>query len=174
MSAAAVACLSGAIAASTAVFAVVDAVVLRPLPFAHARRLVAVWGVNPARDTVKRGFSWPDVRDIAHGVRTLDGVAAMSNAPDGLTLTSGSEPVRIPSRMVSGNFFDVLGVRASVGRTLSADDDRPGSPASVTISDALWRQRFGADPGVTGRAVTLDGRPFRITGVARRGFAYPP
>jgi putative ABC transport system permease protein len=174
LSAAAVACLSGAIAASTAVFAVVDAVVVRPLPFAHARRLVAVWGVDPSRDTVKRPFSWPDIRDISRSVRTLDGVAAMSNAPDGLTLTGSGDPVRIPARIVSGNFFEVLGVGAAVGRTLSADDDRAESPAAVTISDALWRQRFGSDPDVTSRAVTIDGRPFRITGVAPRGFAYPP
>src|SRR5262245_33486210 len=145
LSAAAVACLSGAIAASTAVYAVVDAVVVRPLPFAHARRLVAVWGVHPSRDTVKRPFSWPDIRDISRSVRTLDGVAAMSNAPHGLTLTGRGDPVRIPARIVSGNFFEVLGVGAALGRTLSADDERAGAPPAVTISDALWRQLFGAD-----------------------------
>src|SRR5262249_15471420 len=145
-----------------------------PLPFAHARRLVAVWGVHPSRDTVKRPFSWPDIRDISLSVRTLDGVAAISNAPHGLTLTGSGDPVRIPTRIVSGNFFEGLGGGAARGRTLSADDERPEAAAAVTISDALWRQRFGADPDVTSRAVTLDGRPFRITGVAPRGFAYPP
>jgi hypothetical protein len=69
------------------VFAIVNSVVLRPLPFQHAERLVAIWGVNPSRETVKRGFSWPDTIDLSRATRSLDGVAAMANAPSGMTLT---------------------------------------------------------------------------------------
>src|SRR5262245_26256893 len=170
----AVLCLAGAIGVATATFAIVNSVVLRPLPFQHAARLVAIWGVNPARDTVKRGFSWPDTIDVARATRTLDGVAAMANAPGGMTLTGRGEPLQIPTRIVTGRFFDVLGVPPAVGRTLTADDDVPGSQPAVTISDTLWRERFDADPAIAGRAITLDGRGFIVAGVAPRGFAYPP
>jgi hypothetical protein len=76
-----------ALGTATAVFAIVNSVVLRPLPFQHAERLVAIWGVNPSRDTVKRGCSWPDTIDLSRATRSLDGVAAMANAPSGMTLT---------------------------------------------------------------------------------------
>ena len=118
-------CLAVAIGTATAVFAIVNGLVLRPLPFQHATRLVAIWGVNPARDTVKRGFSWPDTIDLARAVRSLDGVAAMANAPAGMTLTGRGDPAQIPMQVVSGNFFDVLGVPASLGRTLTPKDDVP-------------------------------------------------
>jgi hypothetical protein len=116
----AVVCLAAAIGTATAVFAIVNGVVLRPLPFQHATRLVAIWGVNPGRDTVKRGFSWPDTIDLGRAVRTLDGVAAMANAPSGMTLNGRGDPAQIPMWIVSGNFFEVLGVPASFGRTLRA------------------------------------------------------
>ncbi len=167
-------CLAVAIGTATAVFAIVNGLVLRPLPFQHATRLVAIWGVNPARDSVKRGFSWPDTIDLARAVRSLDGVAAMANAPAGMTLTGRGDPVQIPMHVVSGNFFDVLGVPASLGRTLTPKDDVPNSPPAVTISHALWRQRFGSDPAIAGQSLTLDGRAFTVTGVAPAGFAYPP
>jgi predicted permease len=174
MLACAVVCLAGSIAAATAVFAIVNSVVLRPLPFQHASRLVAIWGVNPARDTVKRGFSWPDTIDLSHATRSLDGVAAMANAPAGMTLTGRGDPAQIPMWVVSGNFFDVLGVPAALGRTLTAEHDVPNSPPAVTISHALWQERFGSDPSIVGQTLTLDGRGFVVTGVAPRGFAYPP
>jgi putative ABC transport system permease protein len=174
MFACAVVCLAGAIGTATAVFAIVNSVVLRPLPFQHASRLVAIWGVNPARDTVKRGFSWPDTIDLSRATRSLDGVAAMSNAPAGMTLTGRGDPVQIPMWIVSGSFFEVLGVPAALGRTLTPQDDVPNSAASVTISHALWRQRFGSDPSIVGQSLTLDGRAFIVTGVAPPSFAYPP
>lgn len=147
----AVVCFAGAIGVATSVFAVVNGVVLRPLPFQHAARLVAIWGVNPARDTVRRGFSWPDTIDVQRATRSLDGVAAMSNAPGGMTLTGQGEPVQIPTRIVSGRFFEVLGVAAAIGRSLTADHDTPGSQPAVTIGDGLWRDRFNADPAIVGR-----------------------
>jgi predicted permease len=174
MFACAVVCLAGAIGTATAVFAIVNAVVLRPLPFQHADRLVAIWGVNPARDTVKRGFSWPDTQDLSRATRSLDGVAALANAPAGMTLTGRGDPAQIPMWVVSGNFFEVLGVPATLGRTLGVEHDVPGSQPAVTISHALWQERFGSDPSLVGQALTLDGRTFIVTGVAPRGFAYPP
>lgn len=170
----AVICLAGALGTATAVFAVVNDVVLRPLPFAHAPRLVAIWGVSPGRDTVKRGFSWPDTGDLGRAVRRLDGVAAMANAPAGMTLTGRGEPAQIPMRIVSGNFFEVLGVQPALGRMLTTGDDVPKSQKSVVISHGLWRQRFGSAPSVVGASLTLDGESFVVSGLAPRGFAYPP
>ena len=174
MFACAVVCLAGTIGAATAVFAIVNGVVLRPLSFQHADRLVAIWGVSPGRDTVKRGFSWPDTLDLSRMVRSLDGVAAMANAPAGMTLTGRGEPVQIPMWIVSGNFFEVLGVPATIGRTLTVAEDVPNSQPAVTIGHALWRDRFGGDPAIVGQTLTLDGRSFIVSGVAPRGFAYPP
>jgi predicted permease len=174
MFACAVVCLAGAIGTATAVFAIVNAVVLRPLPFRHADRLVAIWGVNPARDTVKRGFSWPDTQDLSRATRSLDGVAALANAPAGMTLTGRGDPAQIPMWVVSGNFFDVLGVPAMLGRTLSVENDVSRSQPAVTISHALWQERFGSDPSIVGQTLTLDGRAFIVSGVTPRGFAYPP
>jgi hypothetical protein len=147
----AVTCLAAALGTATAEFAIVNGVVLRLLPFQHAERLVAIWGVNPGRDTVKRGFSWPDTVDLARAVRTLDGVAAMTNAPAGMTLTGRGERAQIPIWIVSGNFFEVLGVPAALGQTLTSADDVPRSQPAVTISHALWIQRFGADPTIAGQ-----------------------
>jgi putative ABC transport system permease protein len=88
-------------------------------------------------------------------VRNLDGVAAMANAPAGMTLTGRGEPVQIPMWIVSGNFFDVLGVSAALGRTLTSAEDVPNSQSAVTISHALWRDRFGADPSIVGQTLTI-------------------
>jgi len=173
ISAAAILCLAGAIGAATAVFTIVNGVMLRPLPFANAGRLLAIWGADPARDNVLRGFSWLDAKDLAEQGHVLDALAVMENTNGGMTLTGRGEPVQIPSRTVSGNFFDVLGVTAAFGRALTPADDDPASAAVVVLSDGLWRQRFGADPRIVGAALTLDGRPYLVAGVMPRPFAYP-
>lgn len=173
MSSAAIVCLAGAIGAATAIFSIVDGVVLRALPFANADRLVAIWGVDPGRDTVLRGFSWLDAQDIAQQNRSLEAVAVMENANGGMTLTGRGDPAQLPSRTVSGNFFDVLGVRAAMGRPLTARDDDVASAPVVVLSDALWRERFGSDPSIVGTALTLDGHPFIVVGVMPRSFSYP-
>jgi hypothetical protein len=173
MSAAAIVCLASAIAAATAVFTIVDGVVLRALPFRHAARLVAIWGADPGRDSVLRGFSWLDAHDLASNNRVLEGLAVMANVKGGVTLTGRGEPAQIPGRTVSGNFFTILGVTAALGRTLDPSDDRSGSPPVVMLSDAVWRQRFGADPAIVGAPLTLDGRVFLVAGIAPRDFSYP-
>ena len=173
VSSAAIVCLAGAIGAATAVFSIVDAVVIRSLPFENADRLVAIWGVDPGRDTVLRGFSWLDAQDIAQQNRSLEAVAVVENANSGMTLTGRGDPAQLPSRTVSGNFFAVLGVRAAMGRALTARDDDVASAPVVVLSDALWRQRFGSDPSIVGAALTLDGRPFTVVGVMPRSFSYP-
>src|SRR5262249_35492057 len=96
-----------------------------------------------------------------------------ANVNSGLTLTGRGDPAQIPSRTVSGNFFDVLGVSMALGRALRPDDDREGSPAVVVLSDALWRQRFGADPSIVGAPLRPDARAFPAAGRAPRCFAYP-
>ena len=143
MFACAVVCLAGAIGTATAVFAIVNALVLRPLPFQHANRLVAIWGVNPARDTVKRGFSWPDTIDLSRATRSLDGVAALANAPAGMTLTGRGEPAQIPMWVVSGNFFEVLGVPAGAWPNAQRGTRCPaftagGDDQSRALAGALW------------------------------------
>ena len=118
--------------------------------------------MNPARDTVKRGFSWPDTIDLSRAMRSLDGVAALANAPAGMTLTGRGEPVQIPMWVVSGNFFEVLGVLRRWGER-SRGHDVPRSQPAVTISHALWQERFGSDPSIVGQTLTLDGRAFIVS-----------
>jgi len=166
-----IACLSSSIAAATAMFSVVDGVVVRALPFRHASQLVAIWGVNPARDTVHRGFSWPDVRDLARDSRALDGVGAMENAGGGMTLTGTGDPVRIPTRTVSGNFFDLLGVRPLLGRTLRPDDETTDARVAV-VSYGLWVRRFGGAPDVVGRTVSLNGATFLYQEILTKRYGF--
>ena len=146
MFACAVVCLAGAIGTATAVFAIVNALVLRPLPFQHANRLVAIWGVNPARDTVKRGFSWPDTIDLSRATRSLDGVAALANAPAGMTLTGRGEPAQIPMWVVSGNFFEVLGVPPGSVTPFALINDRAQRVTVILDADMMRHERLNFHP----------------------------
>jgi predicted permease len=173
VSLAAILCLGGAIGAATAVFTIIDGVVVRSLPLDNAARLLAVWGIDPARDAVLRGFSWLDAQELGRRVRTVDALAVMENAGGSMTLTGRGDPIQLPSRTVSGNFFDVLGARASVGRTLTTQDDDVTSTPVVVLSHALWQQQFGGDFGMVGAPLTLDGRRFVVAGVMPPAFAFP-
>jgi putative ABC transport system permease protein len=97
----------------------------------------------------------------------------MENANGGMTLTGRGDPLLVPSRTVSGNFFATLGVQPALGRTLIPSDDDVASPPVVVLSDALWRRQFGADKTIVGAPLTLDGRPFTVAGVMPRQFTYP-
>jgi putative ABC transport system permease protein len=171
-SAVAVATLAIAIGANTAIFSVVHAVLLRPLPLADPDRLVWVWESNPQRDVPRRAVTpaaYAAYRDRT-GVFTDLGASR-----DWLgSLTGAGEPESIIGYRFSGNFFKVLGVPARLGRTLGPEDARPGHDHVVVLSDSLWRRRFGADPGVIGRAITIDDESYTVVGVMPASFGHPP
>ena len=172
IAAVAVVTLGLGIGGATAVFSVVEAVLLRPLPFREPDRLVRIW--ESTRDGDRFSFSEPNYLDVRAEAQALQSVAAYSDVDPGAVLADGGEPQRIAAVRISASLPDVLGVRPQVGRMFSDDEDRPGlAERRIVLSDGLWRRRFGADSQVVGRVVTLDGQPFVVTGVMPPRFDFP-
>ncbi len=156
------------IGATTAVFTVVDSILLRPLPYKDADRLVvALQGANGSGPVSPADFF--DYRREARSFAALSAAQAW-----GATIGGGERPVRLDGLTVSGDLFDLLGVAPALGRTLVEADDRPGGEHVVVISDNLWRTRFGADRGIVGRSVPINGMPYVIVGVMPPGFRFAP
>jgi putative ABC transport system permease protein len=156
------------IGANSAIFSVVNGVLLKPLPYFEPDRLVGVFHVSHGRRSTLSGPNFTDMRKMS---RTLAAAAAI--AGDRTVLTGRGEPVRLPSAEVSASFFDVLGVPAALGRTFRPEENDPARVNVVVLSDALWRDRFGADRQIVGKSITLDGISKEVIGVMPRGFAYP-
>lgn len=158
------------VGATTAIFTVVNAVLLRPLPYPHPEELVYVqetfgnFGILPLvwnREYV----AWRNQS------RTLSQVAAYMYS--WFNLTGGGEPERVTSGMATASFFSLLGVRPVAGRLFLPEEDRPGGPLVVILSDALWKRRYGGDPSVVGRSVTMDGKAYTVVGVLPASFVIP-
>ncbi len=163
-----VAMLGVGIGANTAIFTVVTAVLLRPLPFAEPQRLVAVYSVEPGTD--RQPFSIADFLDLRSGTRSFDFLVAWGGWS--ANLTGIEEPVALKAQWTSSGFFSSLGVHAALGRTPSAQEERPGAPRVALLGDGLWRSRFGGDPGVLGRALVLNGEPYTVIGVLPPTFPF--
>jgi len=166
--AAAILTLTLGIGMTTAIFSVVDAVLLRPVPFPDPDRLVTVWETDRDSGTSHEPGSWPDFVDFQQRSRRLDRLAAL--IADEATLTAdGAEPARLAGLSVTRDFLPLMGVSPLVGRAFTAEDERLGGPAVVLISERLWERLFQRDPDVIGRAIRLDDRPRTIVGVVPRG-----
>ena len=162
----------GAGAVST-VFSVANAIVLRPLPGVHrASELVAIERSRPAGGTVSASYAYYE--QLAERTRTLSAVAALGMVQ--VTVSTGAEGVSSLGNIVSGNFFDVLGVRPALGRFFAGDEVRvPDAYPVVVLSHGFWQRRFAGDSAVVGRSITVNGQPFTVIGVAPPRFAgiYP-
>jgi putative ABC transport system permease protein len=158
--------------AATAVFSLVNGVLLRPLPFEAPDRLVMLWASNAGRGLAKEPVSPVNFMDYRAADRVIEDAAAWWRPENNLSDESG-EPMRVSSEEVSENLFDVLGVRPFLGRAFPRDSTLYGNESEAVISHRLWRSRFGADPSVLGRTVRLNGAPFTIVGVMPEGFQYP-
>jgi len=166
------------IGGTAATYSAIDAIVLRKPPIADPDRVVSVYMLYAARATANPsagnqvgGASYLDYVDLRDS-KVLDGLAAFTGVE--VTVDLNREAQRIPGQLVSGNFFDVLGVPAAVGRTFNTEEDRLRSPVRVAVlSYGAWQRRFGGDPGVVGRSLSLNGNPYTVIGVAPRGFAGP-
>jgi putative ABC transport system permease protein len=163
-----VATLGIAIGANTLIFSVVDGVLLRPLPFGNAARLVGVVSATPGGTD---GASVPDLLDWRQQSKRLDGYATYGLGP--ATLTGRGSPERLNTAVVSANWFALLGVPAQLGRVFAVRDDRPEAARVVVLSDALWRTRFNASPNLVGQTLDLDGDAYTIIGIAPPRFTYP-
>ncbi len=159
--AAVVATLALAIGANTAIFTVVRAVLLRRLPFAQADRLFAVHSLEPGSD--RQPFAIADFFELRENARSFDALLAYGGWS--ANLTGVDEPVTLPAQWVSRDFFRVLGARASLGRTPLPEEERAGGPRVALLGDGLWRSRFGGDPAILGRVLTLNGEPYTVIGV---------
>src|SRR5436309_9715483 len=158
----AIVALALGIGANSAIFSVVNAVLLRPLPFKNPEQLVMVWENAAHLGFPKNTPSPANFLDWQRQNTVFTGMAAMSERS--FNLTGVGEPERLDGRRVSANLFDLLGVPALLGRTFVQEDDRPGSHV-VLVSHSLWQRRFGSDPNVIGRAITLNGERYNVIGV---------
>ncbi len=165
--AAAIATLALGIGANTAIFSAVDAVLLRASPFAEPDRLVMVWETDRASDTHHEPASWPDVADFRERSRMLASIGSVVGQD--LTLGGEGEPERVSAVAVTPNFLTLLGVRPVTGRLFTQEEGDTGAGQVVLLGEEFWRARFGADPSVVGRTLTLDERPVTIAGVVPAG-----
>jgi putative ABC transport system permease protein len=169
----AVCTLALGIGANAAIFAVVDAALLRPLPFADPDRLMAVWGLEAGSGPKRQRTSYPDFRDFQQSATaSFEGFAAYR--PSTMTLTAADQdPMRVETAVASREMFGVLRAAPLLGRTFSGEEDRAGGPGAVILSEALWRERWGASRDAVGRTVTLDGEPHTVIGVMPASFGFP-
>jgi predicted permease len=159
------------IGAALAVFAVVDAVLLRPLPYVDAGRLVRVTRKIPIANFPEIPFSDVGYRRLVADSRTLSALAAY-NTRDANLIGRGA-PRRLTTAQVSASLFTVLGVRPAIGRAFTAEEDIPNGPRVIVLSDNLWRSAFGANPAVIGTVANIDGDPFTIIGVLDASTTFP-
>lgn len=156
---------------NTAVFSVVDTALFRPLPYAEPDLLVRVIDTNPSRGIDRFSASPPNFVDWRAQNSTLAAMAAYSG--DDVTLVEGTEPERLHGEAVSPALFALLGVPPAIGRTLRAEDEKPGREPSMVLSWDLWQRRFGGERSIVGRAVKLEGETRIVVGVMPRGFRFP-
>jgi predicted permease len=159
------------IGAATAVFSVVDAVLLQPLPFHDPRQLVRIHALTPDGDPFS--FADADYLDLRSSARGFEGIAAFREIGTSRVITSGGEAERIAAVPMSATAAAVLGVPPVLGRFFAAEEDRPGAEGRVVLGHGLWQRRFGGDPAIVGRPVLLDDRTFVVTGVMPPGFDFP-
>jgi predicted permease len=156
------------IGANTAIFSIVDTVLLRRAPFSQLDRLVMIWETDRNTGTTREPASVPDFRDIQARSRSLSQAAALRADEMNLAPRAG-EPRRVPVLRVTHDLLPMLGVGPLIGRMFSAAEDAPGGGEPVLISELLWAREFGRDPTIVGQAVRLDDRPWTIVGVMPRG-----
>ncbi|HKA58721.1 MAG TPA: ABC transporter permease, partial [Gemmatimonadales bacterium] len=160
------------IGANTAIFSVVNAVLLRPLPYPDPDRLVRIFETPPGRPNDLRSIAQPTLADWATGLKSFEGVALFG--PVTLALAGEGRPQQLSGVSVTPAFFPILRATPILGRSFTPEEYQPGGPRAIVLSERLWRSQFGADPRVRERAVTLDGRSFAIVGVMGTAPLYPP
>ena len=159
------------IGATTALFTLADAALLRPLPYPTAERLLLLWETQPGVGKAQEQVSARNFLDWRREVGSLDGIAAWTVW--GLALTGQGEPEELTSVRVTADAFRMLGAAPALGRAFLPEEEVPGRDRVVVLSHAFWAGRFGSDSGVIGRTLALDGRPYAVIGVMPEGFRFP-
>jgi predicted permease len=167
----AIATLGLGIGVNVAFFSAVDAILLRPLPFAHENRLLLLHQPAPGAGVDDAQFSPPEVRDLAEQSRTLDSVAEYHSME--FTLLGHGDPIRVRTGVVSASFFDLLGVKPALGRGFRSGEDAHGAPAVLVLSHDFWQNTLGGDPAVVGKAFEMNDRVHTVVGVLPALPQYP-
>jgi putative ABC transport system permease protein len=158
-----------AIGANSAIFSVVDAVLLRPLPYAHSEQLVRVFGSQPQlalAPTAPANFlEWKEQNEVFERIATYIG--------QGFNLTGGDKPERVIGTRVSSDLFQLLGVQPALGRAFTDEEDQTGHGQVVILSHEFWQSRFGGDPNTLRQTITLNEQPYTVIGIMFPGFAFP-
>ena len=161
------------IGANTAIFSVLNAVLLRPLPYENSEHLVMMWqrftGIGVPKD--QNWTSAPEFSDVRRYQSSFSDIAAMQSAS--FTILVGDKPERILGQFVSPSFFRLLGVEAFLGRTFVADEEQQGRETVVVMSHGLWQRRFASDRSLVERTLNMNGRPYQVIGIAPPGFRDP-
>jgi len=159
------------IGANTAIFSVIHAVLLSPLPYDHPERITLVRESNPGKGFPQFSVSPPNYMDWKRNAGVFEQMASISRGQ--FSYTGGAEPERLVGAQVAASFFSVLGAQPALGRTFLPEDDVVGKASVVVLSYGLWAQHFGSDPQVIGKSLLLDGQSYRVIGVMQNGFQFP-
>ncbi len=168
---AAILSLAIGIGANTAIFSIFDGLLLRPLPYADAERLVILWNRSPGLNITEDWFSTAQYFDIKNGHHGFEQVAIAIGG--NYNLTGSGEPERVGTIRVSSSLLSLLGQRAALGRLFVPDEDQPGRTATAILSYGTWTRRFGSDPGIVGKKIILNGAPYEVVGVMPHSFSLP-
>jgi putative ABC transport system permease protein len=160
------------IGANTAIFTVVNSVLLRPLPYPEPERMVQI--MLSAPEGTHDMMSIPRFTVCRAQTQTFQEIVAYESRATGVNLTGGDYPEQLKGIHVSADYFRLFGAEIGLGRTFSAEEDRPGGPRLVVLSDGLWRRRFGGDRNLLGKAILLEGEPYVVTGVLGARFTADP
>ncbi len=159
------------IGANTTIFSIVNSVLLRPLPYPNADRLVWIWETNPGNDIKTETVSVPNFIDWQTQNQSFEQLTAWGRTLG--TLTGSGEPEQLSGAVVVANFFSTLGVSPAIGRTFVPEDNKPGAARVAIVSHEFWMRRLGGDPNVSGRSILLNGNSHLLVGVAPAGFRHP-
>ncbi|MFZ0414411.1 MAG: ABC transporter permease, partial [Candidatus Acidiferrales bacterium] len=156
------------IGANTALFSVVNGVILNPLPYPQPDRLFALY--SRVANFQRSSISYPNFLDWQRDNRSFETMAAYRG--QNYNMTGSGEPERLRGEMISADFFSILGVKPVAGRLFTANDDHPGAAPVVLLSEGLWHHRFGGSPNMLGQAINLSGTPYTIVGIIPASFYF--
>jgi len=168
----AIAALALGIGANTAIFTVVNTVLLQPLSYPDPDRLVQLELISPQGSG--NVTSIPKFNIWREQTQVFQDTSAYDQGGPGINLTGGDRPEQLKGIHVSSSFFQLFGARIVAGRTFSAEEDRPGGPLLVVLSGGLWQRRFGGDPNIVGKSIDLGGEPYTVTGILDQKFSSDP
>ncbi|HKR59806.1 MAG TPA: ABC transporter permease [Pyrinomonadaceae bacterium] len=161
------------IGANTAIFSVVNAVLIRSLPFNEPDRLVLLWGSKPNQARPQVPFSLPNFKDVQAQSQTIERMSAWTLGRFNLTNSAANaDPEQVQYAIVSSNFFSVVGVEPRYGRSFLPEEEQPGTSRAILISNNLWARRFNSNRDAVGQSITLDGENYEIAGVLPAGFSF--